>query len=77
MSPGDDSMQEVCQTLVHELHEKNWCIFVGIAIGPQVLYNVGMVDTTQKCTLCFESSKRVSMFFARIWNSYLEEHWIE
>ncbi len=26
---------EVCKTLVHE---KNWCICVGIAIGPQVLY---------------------------------------
>ena len=63
------TLQEVCQALVHELHEKNWCIGVGIAICPQVLYNIGVVDTTKEATLEFKSVKWLSMFFIQKFSS--------
>ena len=52
------SLQEACQALVHQLHQKNWQPGLGVARGAQALDDVGVPDCfhcLQELTLVLEA----------------------
>ena len=49
------SLQEAGQALVHQLHQKNWKLGLGVLRGAQVLNDVGVSDSSQEVTLLLEA----------------------
>ena len=49
------SLQEAGQALVHQLHQKNWKLGLGVLRGAQVLNDVGVSDSSQEVTLGLEA----------------------
>ena len=45
------AFQEVCQAVIHELHQKHWQVCVCVSEHAQVLDNVWMSYGTHKLTL--------------------------
>ena len=53
------SLQEPCEALLHQLHQEDWSVAVGLLDSTQELDNAGMLQALQDGTLLVEAADKV------------------